>query len=132
VHTTKLGKANALLQLAHSPGRIAMSELALGIAENQQNVPVSVGDSITITLHQNAASSGFEWGIVRFSEDLLAFEGRDLEAASGNGMGSGQQAVVFRFGVQSAGSGSVELGLSRGNPKVSSSFNYRVDLNISN
>jgi hypothetical protein len=108
-----------------------MTELAFGIAENNQNVPVSVGDSIRIALHQNAASSGFEWGMVSFSDTCLTFNGRMIEQGSGNGIGSGQQDVVFRFQANSEGAGFVELGLSRGDPKVSSTFRFRVDLHIS-
>lgn len=108
-----------------------MAVLALGIAENNQAVPVSVGDSIRIVLHQNAASSGFEWGMVGFSEEFLTFDGRIIEHGSGNGIGSGQQDVVFRLQANHEGAGFVELGLSRGDPKVSSNFKFRVGLDIS-
>ena len=108
-----------------------MTELSLGIAENNQTISVSVGDLIQIVLHQNAASSGFEWGVVSFSADALAFESRMIREGGGGEIGSGQQDVVFRFQVNQEGAGFVELGLSRGNPKVSSNFKFRVGLDIS-
>src|SRR5947199_574956 len=105
-----------------------MAELKLGVADKGRTVAAPVGDTIVITLPENA-TTGYQWNVDSYSEDTLALEETDATSASGGAVGAGGGEVTVRLKATARGSGNVIMKLSRGTEN--SAFEFRVDFDIS-
>lgn len=105
-----------------------MAELKLGFADKDRIVAAKVGDTIVITLPENA-TTGFQWNVASLTEDSLALEMTDATSAPSGAPGAGGGEVVVRFRATAAGPGNVILKLSRGTE--GSAFEFRLNLDIS-
>jgi inhibitor of cysteine peptidase len=108
-----------------------MAELNLGFADNNKTVAAKVGDSIIVTVPENA-TTGFQWDLASITEETVALEdGSAISAPIGRAMGAGGGGVTFRFRATAAGNGKVTLKLSRGGPSDNSAVKFSLNLDIS-
>jgi inhibitor of cysteine peptidase len=105
-----------------------MAELRLGVADKGRTVAAQVGDTIVVTLPENA-TTGYQWNVDSCSEGTMALEETDATSAPVGAMGAGGGEVTVRLKATAAGAGNVILKLSRGTE--SSAFEFRVDFDIS-
>jgi inhibitor of cysteine peptidase len=108
-----------------------MAELNLGFVHNNKTVSARVGDTIVITLPENA-TTGFQWNVASITEETLALEdGSAISGSAGGAIGAGGGGVTFRFRATSAGNGKVTVKLSRGGESDNSAFQFTLNLDIS-
>jgi inhibitor of cysteine peptidase len=108
-----------------------MAELRLGVADKGRTVAAQVGDTIVVTLPENATTGYqcYQWNVDSCSEGTMALEETDATSAPVGAMGAGGGEVTVRLKATAAGAGNVILKLSRGTE--SSAFEFRVDFDIS-
>jgi inhibitor of cysteine peptidase len=107
-----------------------MAELRLGFLENNKTVAAKAGDTIVITLPENA-TTGFQWDVVSAPQEIVQFEGRGATPPAVGAIGAGGSEASFRFKTHAAGSGDIILNLSRGDQSSTSASQYTLTLNVS-
>jgi inhibitor of cysteine peptidase len=107
-----------------------MANLSFDYAGNNKVAAVKVGDSILITLPENA-TTGFQWKVASFTHDTLVLEDTDASPASSRAIGAGGSAAIFRFRATHTGRGSIILIMSRGSESDPSATKYTLNLAIS-
>jgi len=82
--------------------------LQLGASDHDRTVALPVGETVHITLPENA-STGYRWAIDRCDEDIIEAQGsRALYPSAGGAAGAGGE-VTFSFQARKIGSGEIVL-----------------------
>lgn len=105
-----------------------MVEFKVGFADKDRITPAKVGDTIIITLQENA-TTGFQWKMTSFTSDTLEFDIMDSTSAPSGSLGAGGGEVFFRLKAIATGPGKVNLKLSRGT-RVDSDSDFGFELNF--
>ena len=96
-------------------------------ADNERTVDLRVGESVRLTLPENA-TTGYRWAIDRLDRDVVEEAGSEAHPSRGP-MGSTGQ-VSFDFRAKQAGSGEVALKYWRhfeGDGSIVKRFRFRLD-----
>lgn len=102
----------------------------LDSSNNGQTVKMRVGDTLTITLPENA-TTGYSWSLARYNKALLEATGSEFHYPPNTVGASGQ--VVFSFKARKAGSGGITLKHWRpweGDTSVIARFSVRVQVQV--
>jgi inhibitor of cysteine peptidase len=97
-------------------------------ADNERTVDLRVGESVRLTLPENA-TTGYRWAIDRLDRDVVEEAGSEPHP-SGGAIGSGGN-VTFDFTAKKAGSGEVALKYWRhfeGDGSVVKRFSFRLNV----
>ena len=106
-----------------------MGELRLGYTDRDKTIITKVGDTLVITVPENA-TTGFQWNLASYTKDILSLETTDPTSASSEPLGAGGRKVTFRFTAKSIGQGEIILKLSRGKGNIESNFKFRLNIKI--
>jgi inhibitor of cysteine peptidase len=106
--------------------RAPKTMLLLGQTDNDRTVDIRVGDSVRISLPENA-TTGFRWAIDRYDEEIIEAVATEPHYPA-NAIGSGGE-VSFIFRGKKIGTG--EIGLKNwrhweGDPSVTARFRVRL------
>lgn len=96
-------------------------------ADNNRTLSVAVGDTLRISLPENA-TTGFRWAIDRLDDDVIEATGADPHYPA-NAVGAGGE-VAFSFRPKKPGSGEIVLKYWRhfeGDASVQKRFRVRFD-----
>jgi inhibitor of cysteine peptidase len=96
-------------------------------ADNERTVDLRVGESVRLTLPENA-TTGYRWAIDRLDRDVVEEAGSEAHP-SGGAIGSAGQ-VSFDFRAKQAGSGEVALKYWRhfeGDRSIVKRFRFRLN-----
>jgi inhibitor of cysteine peptidase len=97
-------------------------------ADNERTVDLRVGESVRLTLPENA-TTGYRWAIDRLDRDVVEEAGSEPHPSRG-AIGSGGN-VTFDFTAKKAGSGEVALKYWRhfeGDGSVVKRFSFRLNV----
>ena len=120
--------------LLHAGGAVAAETgkadamQSLTEADNGRTVDLRVGESVRLTLPENA-TTGYRWAIDRLDRDVVEEAGSEPHP-SGGAIGSGSN-VTFDFTAKKAGSGEVALKYWRhfeGDGSVVKRFSFRLNV----
>ncbi len=95
-----------------------MNQLVLGEADNNRELDVAVGTSVTIRLPENP-STGFRWQLNEGAADGLELVANEFEPSTALMPGAGGLRV-FRFVARSAGPAQLELSYAQPWDRVAS------------
>jgi inhibitor of cysteine peptidase len=108
-----------------------MAELNVGFEDKNKTIPAKVGDTIIITLQENA-TTGYQWNMTSFSSDTLALVSKETTSASSTVPGAGGSEVVFRLKPTASGLGRVNVKVLRGGEiDIDSAFGVEFNFDIS-
>jgi inhibitor of cysteine peptidase len=107
-----------------------MAELHLTHADNNSVIDVTVGDTVTITLPENA-TTGYQWTVSAVTGDCVALAATERRAGSSGALGAGHSARVFRFEANTPGHASVTLKLSRGGARDGPVVTFNTTVQVS-
>ena len=96
-------------------------------ADNERTVDLRVGESVRLTLPENA-TTGYRWAIDRIDRDVVEEAGSEAHPSRG-AIGSGGN-VTFDFTAKKAGSGEVALKYWRhfeGDRSIAKRFSVRIN-----
>jgi inhibitor of cysteine peptidase len=102
--------------------------LSLADTDNNRTVDVRLGDTVQVTLRENA-TTGYRWAIDRYDEEFIEFLKSEPHYAQ-NTIGAGGT-VAFTFQGRKAGTGEVVLKNWRhweGDSSVASRFRFRLNV----
>ncbi|HXX11886.1 MAG TPA: protease inhibitor I42 family protein [Burkholderiales bacterium] len=105
-----------------------MADIVVTEADLGRKMTARVGDTVVVRLPENP-TTGFRWALASPQGDVLDLAHDDFQASEQTGVGAGGLRV-FRFGAKHAGSGRIELKLTRawesGPPKAAFSVDVKV------
>lgn len=90
-----------------------MAVLKLGYSDKNKTIKSRIGDSIVISLFENA-TTGYQWKLKSFTEETVALGTSDAIPAPPGDIGAGGDMVMFRLEAKAAGRGEIKLKLTRG------------------
>jgi inhibitor of cysteine peptidase len=97
-------------------------------ADNERTVDLRVGESVRLTLPENA-TTGYRWAIDRLDRDVVAEAGSEAHPSRG-AIGAGGN-VTFDFTAKKAGSSEIALKYWRhfeGDGSIVKRFRFRLDV----
>ena len=108
-----------------------MAELRLGFADKNKTIPAKVGETLVITLPENA-TTGYQWKVASLTENTLALESTTATSAPSEYPGAGGSEVFFRLKTTAPGPGKINLKLLRGTERDGdSAFGFELNFDIS-
>jgi inhibitor of cysteine peptidase len=133
---SELARVAALLGailLLHASGAVAVETgkahvmQSLTEADNERTVDLRVGESVRLTLPENA-TTGYRWAIDRLDRDVVDMAGSDSHYGSGIGAAGN---VTFDFTARKAGSSEIALKYWRhfeGEGSIVRRFSVRINV----
>jgi len=113
--------------VAAETGKVHVMQ-SLTEADNERTVGLRVGESVRLTLSENA-TTGYRWAIDRLDRDVVEEAGSEAHPSRGP-MGSAGQ-VSFDFRAKQAGSSEIALKYWRhfeGDASIVKRFRFRLDV----
>jgi inhibitor of cysteine peptidase len=113
--------------VAAETGKVHVMQ-SLTEADNERTVDLRVGESVRLTLPENA-TTGYRWAVDRLDRDVVEEAGSEPQPSRG-AIGSGGN-VTFDFTAKKAGSGEVALKYWRhfeGDGSVVKRFSFRLNV----
>jgi inhibitor of cysteine peptidase len=133
---SELARVAALLGailLLHASGAVAVETgkahvmQSLTEADNERTVDLRVGESVRLTLPENA-TTGYRWAIDRLDRDVVDMAGSDSHYGGGIGAAGN---VTFDFTARKAGSSEIALKYWRhfeGDASIVKRFSFRLNV----